>query len=494
MVNQQRTSPSREVLENAMHSVVQIVALRKVMFGNYQPVWTGSGTIVDSRGLVLTNCHVANPQAMGMNAPEASVLGIAITTRSDQPPALTYLAEIAVQSPELDLAVLRVVANIDGTRVSNLNLRALQLGDSDSLELGDSVHIFGYPGIGGETITFTSGSVSGFTAEQALNQRRAWIKTDATIAGGNSGGTAVDENGNLIGVPTQAAAGGGIIPVDARPVVDTNRDGRVDERDSPIAVGGFINGLRPVNLAKALLQQAGANPSSATRPINVPAPAGGAAAMNALFFSQQVTADSRPINPGALLPSGINPLYASFDYDHIAQGARWSQTWALDGKAIYQKEAAWSDGPTGRKTLVLGNKNGLPDGMYHLVIMLGDAVALQGDVTVGKHQFDTDSEISGQVLDQSTGRGVVNALVIALKPGVSVQQFSAAQSKDMAASSTRTGPDGGFTLPQQLQKGQAYGLVVVANGYRDLTIDGALRIGPDAPEQARLNPIPMMPE
>ncbi len=320
--------------------------------------------------------------------------------------------------------------------------------------------------------------------------------TSATIAGGNSGGTAVDDNGNLIGVPTQAAAGSGITPVDARPVVDTNHDGRIDQRDSPVAVGGFINGLRPVNLAKALLQQAGANLSAAPS-ANFPVPTpntSGVASFNALFFSAQVTADSRPVNPAALLPSGLQQLFSTFDYDNVAQGARWSQTWALNGKVIYQNEASWNDGPSGRKTLVLGNKNGLPDGMYHLVLTLNGAIVVQGDVTLGKHQFDTDSEVSGQVVDQSSGRGIANVLVIALKPGISVQQFAAARSKDMAYSNTRTGADGRFAFPQQLPKGQSYGLVVVAEGYQDLAIDGALRVGPDAPEHAEISAIPLAKE
>ncbi len=150
-----------------------------------------------------------------------------------------------------------IISTTDGKAVKNLNLPFVPLGDSDKLELGDVVSIFGYPGIGGETVTFTSGSVAGFTSESGVQGNRAWIKTDAVIAGGNSGGTAVDDDGKLVGIPTQAAAGAGITPVDARPVVDTNRDGRVDQRDTPMAIGGFINGLRPVNLAKGLLTKAG---------------------------------------------------------------------------------------------------------------------------------------------------------------------------------------------------------------------------------------------
>jgi S1-C subfamily serine protease len=491
------TDPSlpRDLREKIMHSVVQVVALKRSMFGNFQPAWTGSGTIVDSRGLVLTNCHVASPRSMGMPAPDADMLGIAITQRSDAPPALTFLAEIVSASPELDLAVLRIVAQIDGTRTQNLNLPAVAIGDSDTIDLGESISVFGYPGIGGETITFTSGAVSGFTSEQQVNARRAWIKTDAAISGGNSGGTAVNAAGELIGVPTQAAAGAGIKPVDARPVVDTNQDGRIDQYDSPIAIGGFINGLRPVNLAKPLLQQAGANVASAPGNIPVPTPhIGGAPAFSALYFSAQVTPDSRPINPASLLAAGLTQMYATFDFDNISQGVRWGQTWALNGKVIYQNEAAWSDGAHGRKTLVLGNKNALPEGMYHLALTLSGAVVLQGNVTIGKHAFDNDSEVSGAVVDQQNGQGLPGVLVIALKPGVSVQQFAAVQSKDLAFTSTRTDAQGRFTFPQQLPKGQAYGLVVVAEGYQDVAIDGALRVGPDAPERAQIKPIPLARE
>ena len=132
----------------------------------------------------------------------------------------------------------------------------MTLGDSDSVEIGDSLQILGYPGIGGETITFTEGAVSGFTSDRSV-EGRAWIKTDATIAGGNSGGMAANALGELIGVPTIAASGaeGGDI-VDCRPVADTNRDGSIDQFDTCVPIGGFINGLRPVNLALPLIAAA----------------------------------------------------------------------------------------------------------------------------------------------------------------------------------------------------------------------------------------------
>jgi len=480
------------------------VALRQAMFGGLSPAWTGSGTIVHPSGIVLTNCHVANPRAMGMSAPQADRLAIAITERSDQSPVLTYFAQVLVQAPEIDLALLKIVAGVDGRAISNLNLHYVPLGDSDTLELGDTISIFGYPGIGGETVTFTSGSVSGFTQEQKLRLARAWIKTDATIAGGNSGGTAVDCNGKLVGVPTQAAAGSDIQPVDARPVVDTNRDGRVDERDTPMAIGGFINGLRPVNLAKLLLQKAGVDAGYAgtakvqvqpgqVTPSGAPQKTSGPV-FTALVFSRDVTDDGRPIDPASLLPSGGTQLFASFEFSGMFNDMIFGEVWAWNGQKIAQKRGAWDAGSRGRRTLSLMNQRGLPDGEYHLILTVNDQVLAEGKAAIGKRVDDTDTQISGQVVNAANNRGIGAALVIALKPGTRVQQFLQAKSRDMIYSSARTDSSGKFTFPQQLPKGQAYGLLVIARGYVDLAVDSALRVTANAPEQAQLGPISLKPE
>jgi hypothetical protein len=81
--------------------------------------------------------------------------------------------------------------------------------------------------------------------------------------------------------------------------------------------------------------------------------------------------------------------------------------------------------------------------------------------------------------------------VIALRPDVRVQEFLRNQSRDMAYASARTDRLGNFVFPKQLPKGQAYGLVVVARGYRDLAVEGALRLTAKAPEKARLDAIPL---
>jgi hypothetical protein len=76
---------------------------------------------------------------------------------------------------------------------------------------------------------------------------------------------ALDQFGRLVAIPTQLGYGqqSGDL-VDCRVVADTNGDGNVDQRDVCVPVGGFINALRPVNLAKPLIDRAMASPLPGT--------------------------------------------------------------------------------------------------------------------------------------------------------------------------------------------------------------------------------------
>ena len=221
---------------------------------SYVQEWSGSGTIISPDGFILTNAHVA----VGDRFYKAEKLTIALTVAEDKLPVPAYFAEVVQSDSNLDIAVLRIAFDLSGRRIdpSDLNLPYVQLGDSDALRLGDSVTILGYPEIGGATITLTRGEVSGFTSEAGYGNR-AFIKTSATIAGGNSGGLAIDRDNKLIGIPTQVGAGelSGDI-VDCRPLADTNRDGYVDQYDTCVPTGGFINALRPINLAIPLINAA----------------------------------------------------------------------------------------------------------------------------------------------------------------------------------------------------------------------------------------------
>jgi S1-C subfamily serine protease len=232
-------------------AVVQIWAMYYDEVGELQIGWTGSGTIISPEGLILSNAHVVLPDRYF----PVDALVVAMTSTQDEEPEATYYAEVLQADATLDLAVIRVITDMDDNPVNGLELPYVPLGHSDTLSLGDAITILGYPGIGGDTVTLTRGEVSGFTSQPEYGQR-AFIKTSATIAGGNSGGLAVDAAGNLIGVPTQLGYGGDDQYVDCRVLADTNRDGFVDDLDSCVPTGGFINALRPVDLAVPLIEAA----------------------------------------------------------------------------------------------------------------------------------------------------------------------------------------------------------------------------------------------
>lgn len=347
-------------------STVQI----QLLDASGRPVCSGSGTVVDPDGTILTNAHVVVQDSFC----PFTTIGIAVTEDSGRPPSLNFEADLLVADSELDLAVLRITRTIDGAAVTDPGLPALPLGNSDDVVIGDDIRILGYPSIGGDTITFTNGAVSGFTAQAGVDER-SWIKTDATIAGGNSGGTAVNDAGQLIGVPTQAAATSGGPVVDCRVITDTNGDGRIDQDDQCIPIGGFLNGIRPVNLALPLLEEARtASPMDFEDAVP--------AEPDASFEPSTVVAFNPSFSLGVADPEEDTTFVVSatteeteicvwFNWIGVPEGALWDAVWLIDGEinetfSIF--EAFWDFGTDGSDYWVCAiNEDGLEPGLYEMV-------------------------------------------------------------------------------------------------------------------------------
>jgi S1-C subfamily serine protease len=161
----------------------------------------GSGSIIAPEGLILTNFHViGDPSTGDLYNPHGQTY-VAVTIMPDGQAQWSYQARPVVRDAYLDLAILEIVSDLNGSPLSSpLALPTVSVGDSDVLQIGDEISILGYPDVGLDTLTVTGGTVSGFLLD---NQgHRQWIKTDASISLGNSGGLAVSEAGDLIGVPT----------------------------------------------------------------------------------------------------------------------------------------------------------------------------------------------------------------------------------------------------------------------------------------------------
>lgn len=223
--------------EDTIRSVVQVVQVDA-----RGPCGWGSGTVVGNGLTVLTNVHVIETIE---DCPNPR-LEVWIVSALDERPSPAYNAKVVATDEDADLAILRLTPKSS----SMIPLQPVPMRSTASV--GEEIFIIGFPNIGGSSITISKGIVSGFTKERGVS----WIKTDASISGGNSGGAAVNGKGELVGVPTMASAGEDGEVVDCRPVTDTNRDGEIDRYDDCVPIGGFLNLLSPTSRAESLLRLA----------------------------------------------------------------------------------------------------------------------------------------------------------------------------------------------------------------------------------------------
>ena len=150
-------------------------------FGRSQPrvqSSLGSGVIVDSSGLVVTNNHVIQ---------QADQIKVALSDGRE------FESEVVLRDERSDLAVLRI-------RTGEA-LPALAFAESDQLQTGDLVLAIGNPF--GVVQTITSGIVSAVARTRVgVSDFGFFIQTDAAINPGNSGGALIDMSGRLVGINT----------------------------------------------------------------------------------------------------------------------------------------------------------------------------------------------------------------------------------------------------------------------------------------------------
>ena len=151
-----------DMVENALRSLVEI----QTVFGG------GTGFIVNSDGLVVTNRHVVQ----GVDRANLRLVSGA-----------SYTAQVVDEHDNLDLAYLLIDSSAPFTPIA--------VGDSDNVRVGESVIVIGFPvadRLGSEP-TVSQGIVS-------ARRTGGLIQTDAPVNPGNSGGPMLDQFGNVIGV------------------------------------------------------------------------------------------------------------------------------------------------------------------------------------------------------------------------------------------------------------------------------------------------------
>jgi serine protease Do len=194
------------VFSAAGPAVVRVAVAGQARGGSV-PSGNGSGFVVDPRGLILTNYHVvANAQAVSVRfsngqVREAQLLG---TDRGN---------DLALLKVDLPAAV-----------------PVVRLGDSEQVEVGETVVAIGSPFGLDQTVTQGIVSAVGRTWQPRNGQvRRGLIQTDAPINPGNSGGPLFNARGEVIGITSMI--------------------------ESPVAGSVGVGFAIPINTAKRLLSQ-----------------------------------------------------------------------------------------------------------------------------------------------------------------------------------------------------------------------------------------------
>ncbi|HEU0033317.1 MAG TPA: serine protease [Kofleriaceae bacterium] len=296
LVPQERQSVRRTYpnpVARAFDSTVMIV-VADMIDGRLVARGGGSGVIVGKDGSILTNYHVIHDK----NGRLHDVYVIGRFSSLDRAPQLECAGRPSRSKlqRELDLALIKCDTDLDGrvwTPSSAGIWATLPEAKSSEVRMGQRLWVLGYPDSGGGGLTLSEGEVDGWTGQDGTTGRD-FLKTDASITHGNSGGPVVDDQGRLVGIAsasrTRVTDKGGVIEskqvglvrplstaADLLAIADTGwtpREGHTDVELQPSAVEAPAEGVRietrvidaaneaPIRDALVMVLRPGVNASS----------------------------------------------------------------------------------------------------------------------------------------------------------------------------------------------------------------------------------------
>jgi putative serine protease PepD len=478
--------PDQSKLTELLPASVYIISVDD----NGKPLARGSGSVIDKNGLILTNFHVVANDDMTALTNEKGICAVLITRDPRRSAVPTYLGKVIRYDSKVDLALVQVIADIKGNRLTSApSLPTMTVGDSDKLSPGDNLTIIGYPGLGQDSITVTTGRVSGYLSEK--NGPVELIKTDAEINPGNSGGSAVNDAGELIGVPTYTLEG--------------------KERIGKIGL------VRPINLAIPLMKNvSGQTPDDRPRRPSKPKDKdnkGRKSGQTLSFTGFALSEEASEMVKEA--PSGIQALYGIVEYSGMTQQTPCKYLWKLNGEVIPNTENesdTWPFDPgQGAAMLYISTQDQLPDGTYTLEMQAGKQ-QLSADITVGSEggpkrksppkndqnnqddqgmdQGDQDNggqeeaapppprkkaprqspsaksvKLRGTVVSADTGEPIEGAAVIILAPGITWKSADL-NNREHVFDVARSDADGVFETNRGLSMDDDYSIGFAAQGYQ----------------------------
>jgi S1-C subfamily serine protease len=201
-------------VERAFGSTVMIV-VADLIDGRLRARGGGSGVIVGADGSILTNYHVIHDKDGRLH----DVFIIGRFSSPDRAPQLQCAGRPnrSKLQRDLDLALIKCDMDLDGRTWSPGSSGVwptLPDAHAADVKMGQRLWVLGYPDVGGGGLTLSEGEVEGWTGIDGT-AGKDFIKTDASITHGNSGGPVVDDQGRLVGIAsafrTKVTASGSVI-------------------------------------------------------------------------------------------------------------------------------------------------------------------------------------------------------------------------------------------------------------------------------------------
>jgi S1-C subfamily serine protease len=262
---------------------VQVAWAIKDADGELSGCGGGSGGLVGEIDQVLTNEHVVNDsENEGECADAAIYVGYPVESTGRNfvwwPGKVRGVNEYTdLALIDVDMTAAAIVANRDfpASIVLTHTWPVFSVA-AEKPFIGAPISIYSYPTIGGYSMTFTAGHVAGWALDswsrkEASDMSAKWnegyradpdgyldfMKLDVTVAGGSSGSSVLNAAGEIVGVTVIVGASRKAVTTECRSLADTNNDGEIDDTDSCVPVGGFINGAVTIDDVRTFLAKQG---------------------------------------------------------------------------------------------------------------------------------------------------------------------------------------------------------------------------------------------
>lgn len=431
-----------------------VVYIQYCVFDEYDElsvVSIGSGTVINKEsGLILTNAHVVMEDLKGKKF--ADVIMVGVTDAVYQPPKMSFYAEVVQVDQRYDIALIKITGAVDGSDITQNDLIESPLVNAKKIEelfLGEEITVIGYPQFGSDTITLTKGNISGFASiPESYDSLPNYIKTDTLIANGNSGGAAFDINNRYIGIPT---------------LIMANASGM--ERGAADNLGY----LRPVNIVEPLIKK-----YEQFGKINTE----GNEMMSFIHFSTEIDENKRAIKPGYTFSGEISKVYCNFDYTGFETGKTYTFEWFFNDTSVVKFTEKWTKKEEGNYySYIYSNDGDLPAGNYRFTLSIGGVNIGSGETSIYEKKRNLRGRVWGYITNSYTGEVIQNAVVLILKPGVSIKKFMNEQLDEYVISTALSDDSGYYNTIPEIDITNTYSIIIYGDGYNMVAVDNYVNFG-----------------